>query len=91
VFFRKFIRNFSTITALLSKIFKDDLSIGNHRFKLILKVKKAFKELREAFISLLIVRYFDLNKKIKIIIDTLKVGQEAIFLQLDSNLTLTRS
>jgi hypothetical protein len=73
-FFRKFIRNFSTITAPLSEMLKSDPSIGSRGFKLTPKAGKAFKELRKAFISLLIVRHFDLDKKIKIIIDTSKVG-----------------
>jgi hypothetical protein len=73
-FFRKFIRNFSTITALLSKMFKDDPSIGSHGFKLTLEAGKAFEELRKAFISPLVVRHFNLDKKIKIIINVLKVS-----------------
>jgi hypothetical protein len=59
---------------------KDDPSIESCGFKLILEIRKAFKELREAFISSLVIRYFDLDKKIKIIIDVLKVGRGAILL-----------
>jgi hypothetical protein len=73
-FFRKFIKNFLTITVLLSEIFKSDPNIGSYRFKLTLKTRKAFKELHEAFISPLVIRYFNLDKKIKIITDTLKVS-----------------
>jgi hypothetical protein len=58
-FFRKFIRNFSTITASLSKMLKGDPGIGSRGFKLTPEARKAFKELCEAFISLLIIRYFD--------------------------------
>jgi hypothetical protein len=73
-FFRKFIRNFSTITAPLSEMLKGDPSMGSRGFKLILEAGKAFEELCEAFISPLVVRYFDPDKKIKIITDVLKVG-----------------
>jgi hypothetical protein len=90
-FFRKFIKNFSTITAPLSEILKGDPSIGNHRFKLTPKTRKAFKELHKAFISPPVVRHFDLDKKIKIIIDTSKISQGAILLQPGSNSTLTRN
>jgi hypothetical protein len=55
-------------------MFKSDPSIENRRFKLILEAGKAFKELCKAFISFLIIRYFNLDRKIKIIIDVLKVG-----------------
>jgi hypothetical protein len=79
-FFRKFIKNFSTITAPLSEMLKGDPSMGSRGFKLTLKAGKAFKELREAFISPLVVRYFNLDKKILIITDALKVGQRAILL-----------
>jgi hypothetical protein len=90
-FFRKFIRNFSTITAPLSKMLKDDPSMGSRRFKLTLEAGKAFKELRKAFISPPIVRHFNPDKKIKIITDALKISQRAILLQPDSNSTLTKS
>jgi hypothetical protein len=70
---------------------KSDPSMGSRGFKLTLEARKAFKELHKAFISPLVVRYFNLNKKIKIITDILKVSQGAILLQLDSNSTLTRS
>jgi hypothetical protein len=90
-FFRKFIRNFSTITAPLSEMLKGDPSIGGRGFKLTPEAGKAFEELREAFISPLVVRHFDLDRKIKIITDILKVGRGAILLQPGSNLTLTRS
>jgi hypothetical protein len=90
-FFRKFIRNFSTITAPLSEMLKGDPSIGSRGFKLTPKAGKAFEELHEAFISPLVVRHFNPDKKIKIITDALKVGQEAILLQPGSNSTPTRS
>jgi hypothetical protein len=90
-FFRKFIRNFSTITAPLSEMLKGDPSIGSHRFKLTPEAGKAFKKLHEAFISPLVVRHFNPDKKIKIITDALKIGQGAILLQPSSDLTLTRS
>jgi hypothetical protein len=73
-FFRKFIRNFSTITVPLSEMLKGDPSMGNRGFKLTPEAGKAFEELRKAFISLLVVRHFDPNRKIKIITDALKVG-----------------
>jgi hypothetical protein len=53
---------------------KDDPNMGSHGFKLTLEAGKAFKELRKAFISLLVVKHFDLDKKIKIITDVLKVS-----------------
>jgi hypothetical protein len=53
---------------------KGDPSIGSRGFKLTLEAGKAFEELREAFISPLVVRHFNLDRKIKIIINTLKVG-----------------
>jgi hypothetical protein len=59
---------------------KDDLSMGSRGFKLTLKARKTFKELCKAFISFLVVRHFNLDKKIKIIIDVLKIGREAILL-----------
>jgi hypothetical protein len=55
-------------------MFKGDLSMGSCGFKLTLEAGKAFEELCEVFISLLVVRYFNLDKKIKIIMDILKVG-----------------
>jgi hypothetical protein len=70
---------------------KGDPSMGSCGFKLTLEARKAFEELYEAFISPLIIKYFNLDRKIKIITDTLKVGQRAILLQPGSNSTLTRS
>jgi hypothetical protein len=68
------------ITAPLSEMLKGDPSMGNRGFKLTLKAGKAFKELRKAFISPLVVRHFNLDKKIKIIMDASKVSREAILL-----------
>jgi hypothetical protein len=90
-FFKKFIRNFSTITAPLSEMLKGDPNIGNRGFKLTPEAGKAFKELRETFISPLVVRHFDPDKKIKIITDASKIGRGAILLQPDSDSTPTRS
>jgi hypothetical protein len=59
---------------------KGDPSMESCRFKLTPEAGKAFKKLRKAFISPPVVRYFDLNKKIKIIMNVLKVGQGAILL-----------
>jgi hypothetical protein len=59
---------------------KNDPSIGSRGFKLTLKTRKAFKELHKAFISLLVIRYFNLDKKIKIIINALKISRGAILL-----------
>jgi hypothetical protein len=53
---------------------KGDPSMGSCGFKLTLEAGKAFEKLREAFISFLVVRHFNLDKKIKIITDALKVG-----------------
>jgi hypothetical protein len=53
---------------------KSDPSMGSRGFKLTLEAGKAFEELCEAFISPLVVRYFNLDKKIKIIMDASKVG-----------------
>jgi hypothetical protein len=70
---------------------KSDPSIGNRGFKLTPKTGKAFEELREAFISPLVVKHFNPDRKIKIIIDASKISQKAILLQPGSNSTLTRS
>jgi hypothetical protein len=55
-------------------MFKGDPSMGSRGFKLTLEAGKAFKEFHKAFISLLIVRHFNLDRKIKIIINTLKIS-----------------
>jgi hypothetical protein len=70
---------------------KDDPSIGSRGFKLTPEAGKAFKELREAFINPLVVKHFNLDRKIKIITNASKVGQGAILLQPGSDSTLTRS
>jgi hypothetical protein len=59
---------------------KEDSKIKTYKFKLILKIKKAFKKLYNIFINFLIIKYFDLKKKIKIIIDTLKIKKKTILL-----------
>jgi hypothetical protein len=53
---------------------KDDLSIGSYRFKLTLEARKAFKKLYEVFINSLVVRHFNPDKKIKIIMDISKIS-----------------
>jgi hypothetical protein len=53
---------------------KGDLNIGSRGFKLTLEAGKAFEELRKAFINPLVVKHFNLDKKIKIITDVLKVS-----------------
>jgi hypothetical protein len=55
-------------------MFKGDPSMGSCGFKLTLEAGKAFKKLCKVFISLLVVRYFDPDRKIKIIMNTLKVS-----------------
>jgi hypothetical protein len=54
--------------------------MGTHRFKLILEVKKVFKKLYNTFISFLIIKYFNLEKRIKIITDALKIRKKTILL-----------
>jgi hypothetical protein len=58
----------------LSEILKNDPSIGSRGFKLTPKARKVFKELHETFISPPVVRHFNPDRKIKIIIDVLKVS-----------------
>jgi hypothetical protein len=65
---------------LLSKIFKKDSKIEIYKFKLTLEIKKTFKKFYNIFISFLVIRYFNLEKRIKIIIDILKIKKEAILL-----------
>ena len=70
---------------------KRDLKMETYGFKLILEVKKAFEELYDTFKSPLVVRYFDLEKRIKITIDALKVRRRAILLQPGSNIDSIRT
>jgi hypothetical protein len=59
---------------------KRDSKIKTYRFKLTLKIKKAFKKFYNIFISSLIIKHFNLKKRIKIIIDVLKIKKRAILL-----------
>ena len=70
---------------------KGDSKMRTYRFKLTLEAKKVFKELYNTFKSLLVVRHFNLEKRIKIIIDILKVGRRDILLQLGSNIDPIRT
>lgn len=90
-FFRKFIRNFSTLTAPLSDMTKGDLGMRARGFKLSPEAKAAFDKLREAFINPPVVRHFDPDKRIKIITDASLVGRGAILLQPDSESAPTRN
>jgi hypothetical protein len=69
-FYRRFIRDYSPIAALLTSIFKENINrkkIDSFKFKEI--IRTAFKLLKVFFIRALILIYFNSNKPIKIEID----------------------
>jgi hypothetical protein len=69
-FYRRFIKNFSRITRDLIAILQSDVKKKfSSSLKMISKARIVFEILKKTFITALMLRHFDLKKKIKLKID----------------------
>jgi DNA-binding transcriptional regulator/RsmH inhibitor MraZ len=76
-FYRRFIRYFSRIAADLTNLLKEEKKKKfTQKFVLISETKKAFEELKRAFISASMLMHFDSKRKILIETD---VSEYALF------------
>jgi hypothetical protein len=80
-FFRKFIKNYSIITALLTNMLCGADKYLGKLFKLTPKAIQSFKSLKKAFANPPLVRYFNPEKPILIQTDASKWGMGAIMYQ----------
>ena len=89
-FFRKFIRNYSTVTAPMTDLLKQAEKKPKKLFIFTREAQQAFEELKRMFSSPPVVRHFDPEKEILIITDASKWGRGAILLQPAENMEPTR-
>jgi hypothetical protein len=84
--------NYSIITALIIKLLKE-ANKDKHKKRNFIFTPKAlalFKKLKKIFTNPLVVRHFNLEKQILLIIDVSKWDVGAIMLQLQDNSSLSR-
>ena len=77
-FFRKFIRNYSIITALLTNMLCGADKYPRKSFTLTPKALQSFKDLKKAFTNLPLIRHFNPNKPILVQTNASKWGIGAI-------------